>query len=387
MSLTMTEYIEVNLIGIIMLLTMMLYTGRRWDWKQWDESGTFIIMAASNTIILFADIVIYLLRGHGSPEMMTLTHIACVVYFFLGGVFCYEWVRYVFKRLYPLRQATKREHWILQVPVAVNSLVILASPATGWIYSLSDTNVYHRGPLIWLPFIIGMFYWIFSTAIILGEYRHSTQSREPGVYRTLFAFPLFFITGNLLQMRFYGLSITWVCAAVSMVTLFMERQKDQLSRDILTGLFNRRQTGNQLAWELGRLPASQDYLMVAILDVDHFKDINDRFGHLMGDQALIQVARILGDNARRSDFVSRFGGDEFLLVGHVKDEDEARQVLRKIGEAVDTFNGTGQAPYTLSLSMGYALRSARDKTTVDAILDEADKKMYLNKDRTGGCRR
>jgi len=80
--------------------------------------------------------------------------------------------------------------------------------------------------------------------------------------------------------------------------------------------------------------------------------------------------------------VSRFGGDEFLLVGHVKDEDEARQVLRKIGEAVDTFNGTGQAPYTLSLSMGYALRSARDKTTVDAILDEADKKMYLNKDRT-----
>lgn len=167
----------------------------------------------------------------------------------------------------------------------------------------------------------------------------------------------------------------------------MDMQEDLLSRDILTGLFNRRQTGAQLSWELGRLPSASDYLMVAIFDVDHFKGINDRFGHLTGDQALVKVAEILRDSARRGDFVSRFGGDEFLLVGHVKDEDEARQVLQRIGEGVEAFNGTGQASYSLSLSKGCALRDSRDKTTVDAILDEADKKMYLDKDYEGkGCR-
>lgn len=191
MSLVMTEYIEVNLVSVAILMVMLLHIARNRERDRWAEMKNFVIMVVSNVFILIADNAIYLLRGQTLPGMTFLAHAACVVYFLLGGVFCYEWVLYVFKRLDPLRQSSARERWLLQVPVAVNTLLVLASPATGWVYQLSDSNVYSRGPLIWVTFIVGLIYWILSTIIVLGEVRHSTRSREPMVYRTLLPFPLF----------------------------------------------------------------------------------------------------------------------------------------------------------------------------------------------------
>lgn len=149
----------------------------------------------------------------------------------------------------------------------------------------------------------------------------------------------------------------------------------------LTGLYNRRQTNAQLIWEVNHLHSANYKLAVAMFDVDHFKQINDRFGHLEGDKALANAAKILKRNCRKSDFVSRLGGDEFLLIGHVGNEEDAKSIVRRIKDAFDSANRTQNYPYTLSLSAGLTVCDQDSEATMDSLLNDADEKMYQAKRR------
>lgn len=116
--------------------------------------------------------------------------------------------------------------------------------------------------------------------------------------------------------------MVWVCAALSLLVLFINLQNYQLSHDVLTGLFNRRQTNKQIRWEIRHLADAEHLLCAMMLDVDRFKSINDRFGHLAGDQALREIAETVKASCRECDFVARLGGDEFFILSHVKSREE-----------------------------------------------------------------
>ena len=386
MPLVMYEYIEVNLVGTALLLAMLLFTRRSSPVRQGEEQTFFVRMVVLNILILLADNGIYLLRGHSAPELIFCNHLVCLTYFILHPWFCYNWVFYVLARLQLGRQLTAPKRWALRVPALICTLLAAASPATGWIYSLSATNTYQRGPLLSLLFAGALLYWSTSAAVIVWERRHPTRSREAGEYWALLLFPVPSLLGNLLQLHFYGLSIVWVCSALSMLILFLDMQDDQLSRDAMTGLFNRRQTNLQLLWEMEHLRTSGELLFVAMLDVDHFKQINDRWGHLAGDHALTVVADVLRENCRKSDFASRFGGDEFLLVGHVQREEDAAQIAQRVESAVAAAEKRAHLPYHLSVSVGYTVCGRNDGMTMDYLLDRADERMYDVKRAKEACR-
>lgn len=177
-------------------------------------------------------------------------------------------------------------------------------------------------------------------------------------------------------MRFYGFSIVWVCTALSMLILFMDRQSGRLSHDALTGLYNRAMSSALLERELRHTDPLGGKLWVAIADIDSFKQINDRFGHVEGDAALVRTARLLKKYSRSSDFISRYGGDEFLIIGHVEDEFEAGRAVERILEG---FAGEGGGPsdgYSLRVSIGYTVCAPDADTSADQVINEADKKMY-----------
>lgn len=380
MSLVMMEYLEVNMIGVIILLIMLLYERKRHDRENRDQAH-FIRMLIMNALILLADNGIYLMRNHAGAVNLILNHVFCVTFFGLHAWFCREWTYYVLERLYPRRQLSRLESVLLLIPALLATAAVVLTPLTGWIYTLSAQNVYHRGPMILLTFIASIFYWGFSTVITIREWSHPSAHRDAGEYRTMLIYPALILIGNIVQMTFYGLSVVWIVAAVSMLILFIDMQHIQLSRDALTGLYNRRQTNAQLLWEMERLHSNTDYLLVAMLDVDHFKQINDQYGHLCGDKALATVARVLKSSCRRNDFVGRFGGDEFMLTGHVKSADDGRRIFARIQEALEKLNRTGEFPYVLSLSIGYVVCGPNDPADMDAIVNLADKKMYEVKQR------
>ncbi len=140
-------------------------------------------------------------------------------------------------------------------------------------------------------------------------------------------------------------------------------------RDGLTGLSNRAALNDRLLSEWRRATRSDKPLSVLVIDVDHFKAFNDRYGHLAGDEALRDVASTLQGFARRSgDLAARFGGEEFVLLLPNTDEDVAfdvaEQLRRSVAKApVDTGNGRVH----LTVSIGLASRTASTAPPNDAV--------------------
>lgn len=158
--------------------------------------------------------------------------------------------------------------------------------------------------------------------------------------------------------------------------------KEQSLRDALTGLPNRRgfTTLSEQALKLA-MRMERDVLTIFI-DVDHLKQINDTFGHLAGDRALIETARVLRDSCREADIVARLGGDEFVALMIVDSDQTAELVCDRIKGRLDTYNSQGAPGYTLSLSLG-AKRSKPDGITLADLLAQADTALYEQKRARG----
>jgi diguanylate cyclase (GGDEF)-like protein len=150
------------------------------------------------------------------------------------------------------------------------------------------------------------------------------------------------------------------------------------SRDHLTNLANRRHFENRLTESLG-LPASDDQqLCLLLIDVDHFKAINDQHGHAAGDAVLAQVAKILRESTRQEDLVARYGGDEFMVKMHATREisrRRAEQILTKIESNPFVWKGHR---IRVTLSMGLYCYSGAELNH-DELLLKVDKAMYSAK--------
>lgn len=109
-----------------------------------------------------------------------------------------------------------------------------------------------------------------------------------------------------------------------------DQMRHYTSHDELTGLLNRRTFYHQAVAELGRATRNQQPLSVLLMDIDYFKQVNDRFGHSVGDLLLKQIAKTLRDNSRVYDLVARWGGEEFALVLPNTDREEAGNVAERL---------------------------------------------------------
>jgi diguanylate cyclase (GGDEF)-like protein len=148
--------------------------------------------------------------------------------------------------------------------------------------------------------------------------------------------------------------------------------------DSLVGLPNRRGFVRALERLIDRMERYDEQGAVLFVDLDGLKAINDTFGHQAGDEALIQVSRLLLGGVRKSDLVARIGGDEFaILLGH-SNEDSAREAAARLIDtiAASEFTHCGQS-LPLSVAIGAAAVHADD--TPEAALARADEEMYRRK--------
>jgi diguanylate cyclase (GGDEF)-like protein/PAS domain S-box-containing protein len=148
--------------------------------------------------------------------------------------------------------------------------------------------------------------------------------------------------------------------------------------DELTGLPNRRAfiTLSEQALKLA-MRLERDVLMIFI-DVDHLKHINDTYGHLAGDRALIDTARVLRESCREADIIARLGGDEFVALLTADSAQTAELVCERIKSRVATHNQEMDRGYELSLSVG-ATRSKAEGTMLADLLAQADTALYEQK--------
>jgi diguanylate cyclase (GGDEF)-like protein/PAS domain S-box-containing protein len=146
----------------------------------------------------------------------------------------------------------------------------------------------------------------------------------------------------------------------------------QAMRDPLTGIYNRRYFNQVVEQEINRSKRYNHPIAFLMIDINRFKEINDRFGHQMGDSILQQVASLLLNAVREADIVVRYGGDEFLIV-LPETNGEADVVMQRIHRAVDSRNETNELiPFPVTLAIGSAHWEPDQDRPVAQVLAEAD---------------
>ncbi|WP_420129164.1 diguanylate cyclase [Longimicrobium sp.] len=152
----------------------------------------------------------------------------------------------------------------------------------------------------------------------------------------------------------------------------------QTREDALTGVSNRRHLDTLLATEWERAVRFDRSLTVAMLDIDHFKDVNDRFSHAAGDEVLRTVARILRENTRGVDAVARYGGEEFCLVLVETDLEDGARLCDRLRARVESYDWAMVRP-GLAVTISAGLAGSHEAEDPDALLAAADLRLYAAK--------
>ncbi|MGB6298895.1 MAG: diguanylate cyclase [Rivularia sp. (in: cyanobacteria)] len=150
--------------------------------------------------------------------------------------------------------------------------------------------------------------------------------------------------------------------------------------DSITGLPNRVLFIDRLTLTFEQSKRDKNHrFSVLFVDLDNFKEINDKFGHGMGDKLLVNISHSLKSSLRSGDTVARFGGDEFaILIENIKDVDEAKNIAQRIQESLKKSFDINERQIPITASIGIALSSASHQEPLN-LLDEADSAMYQAK--------
>ncbi len=186
------------------------------------------------------------------------------------------------------------------------------------------------------------------------------------------------------------------------VLVRLKRQMDELEdlklhfedlslHDALTGLNNRRSFKKRMDTEIGRARRHQRDMSALMMDIDHFKKINDKYGHGFGDRVLQELSRVLSRNVRQSDLLARYGGEEFIAVLFETEREGAITFAERIRQAVeDHAFENDQFQVTLTISIGVAVLTGKNlvknpELSWENLINQADEALYGAKAAGRNC--
>ncbi len=170
--------------------------------------------------------------------------------------------------------------------------------------------------------------------------------------------------------------------------LLNRRLEELATTDPLTGIFNRRAVFERVRMGLSRALRENQSCGLAILDLDKFKKINDQFGHLMGDDALVIASKCLKQSTREYDIAGRIGGDEFLVYFAVETKAQFEAILQRLLTNIntDTMDISGELTIRVKASIGGVFVNAekeQGEIGINLLIKKADDALYKAKDRGG----
>lgn len=181
------------------------------------------------------------------------------------------------------------------------------------------------------------------------------------------------------MLTLYPLALGWVCYQLAIKLADHKRQLSALSRtDSLTGLLNHGSWKDLLLLKFQICHQQQAPAVIALIDIDHFKAINDTFGHVVGDGVLRHLSQELRRNLREDDQAGRYGGDEFCVIFPATDQAQACQAMERLRERVNAYRNPQLPALRISLSIGLSPFTAELKSP-EQWLQEADSALYAAK--------
>jgi diguanylate cyclase (GGDEF)-like protein len=154
--------------------------------------------------------------------------------------------------------------------------------------------------------------------------------------------------------------------------------EQQATHDKLTGLFNRRYADDFLQRQIENSIRHDRDFTIALADIDHFKQVNDRHSHAVGDAVLQRVAKILSDRCRKTDVIARYGGEEFLLCFPDTNPEFAEQICSQIRNAVEKADWSDVAD-GINITISFGIAEVGENSRRTGVLSDADTRLYQAK--------
>lgn len=259
------------------------------------------------------------------------------------------------------------------IPIIINFFFSILSIFYNLLFSIDSDNRYLPGPFYFVV-MVATYGYLMAAFVLLFKRKHRLLVEEFRVLSFIYLLPTF---GGTLQILLPGSFLMWSFTAGALIVLYVYLQERLIQIDSLTGAFTRRSFVHRL--NQAKESCSNTPIGIIFLDIDEFKQINDNFGHKEGDEALKTFSAIVRSVLRKNDALARFGGDEFVLMVMVDNEDGLRAVVRKIESALESYNRVSNKPYKLGCSIGAHLYEHSLCGDINELLEEVDKLMYAHK--------
>lgn len=373
MNMNVFLHVDLN-IFMMVICVIMYFSSRGMNEKQMIHYQVFRLLILSDLALLALEVMTWLLEGHATPLLIVLYYIVTILLYLLTPIPSALWALFVHFQLFHNRQTLKKEMVVLGIPIAVCTVLTLTTPLTGLWFTIDSANVYQRG--FFYPIFALLSFWPIIYASISIVIHRDRLPRRLAVLLLLFTIPP--VIGSVVQVLYYGTTLLWSSITISIFLVYSNMQTTQIYMDHLTGVYNRRQLDTFLTDRM-KLAKNRQPLSCILLDIDHFKKINDNLGHVAGDAALKDASAILKNCIQKGDFLARFGGDEFIILTDICDEATLKGMCERIRESVRQFNQTQKRLYTLDFSMGSAVYDPGTGWDKSDFIAYVDALMYQNK--------
>ena len=356
----------------LMVLAVVLYNNIKNGGGSKFRQQLFRALIACNMLLLMLHAaLVYLSDKDG---VLTAMMAVQALFLFFGMLYWLFWA--LFCTLRQGRKLKPRGYVMLVLPIFVFSVFLTLSFNECFIFGIADDNSVVYGPYYYMAAIGASFYVLYALFMVW----RSKKSMDRREYYTKLLVPLLPISIFLAEHIFaFDSYMVWPSAAVGLLIMQLYGLSEKMSIDHLTGLYNRKYLDDYVEDLLQTGRAGDKRFAALMLDIDGFKKINDTFGHVEGDKAIKAAAGLLKKSVRKGDFVSRYGGDEFLIVLDECSTSTPAHVIKRLQANVKRYNDEQSLPYRLDFSIGYKVFSAARGLTAKAIFAKIDELMYKDK--------
>ncbi len=363
-------HIDINIFASLIMISLFWITQRRLD-KYDMQHKLFGYMCLTVCLMLLLESLKWVINGQSGELFFILNYITNFAIICISPLLGCLWMIYITNFICVLEKKRRKHDLILMLPLIINIFIIIITSNTDLIFMISANNIFSRGRFY--PILFSLCYGpLIYTLILLLKNKNKIEKTN---FKAFIIFNLLPVFGATIQVIQYGLLSIWSSSAFALLIVFLYAEIKGLQKDHLTGIYNRKQLENFLRIKL-RNSRSFSILMI---DLDDFKIINDSYGHNEGDKALIAVTNIFLKSTRNIDLVSRYAGDEFIIIMENASSSSVNAMINRIQNNLKDYNMKSGNQYNLQMSIGYYTILDPKNETLESIINAADKSMYAEK--------
>ncbi len=367
-------YAQIDLIYLVILLCLVYQTIKS-NFTKTDKTH-FLVLLICTICFVFTDLIWlfnndYISYSIFGDNAFIIGGIFNNLNIILSGMTSLSWLFFSESIQRKSIFAHSKRLYLALIPEIILIILVFCNSGND-IFFVID-NSYHfirniRGYVYQLIVVYGYLAFAAILSLIRAKMADTVEEKERSIAAA--SFLIFPAIACIFQLYFSKMSILFFGLIISLLNIFLSLQRQLVLNDALTGLNNRSRLDQKINQRIKNLDDNSDFWLL-IMDADNFKSINDTYGHVEGDRALILIANALKRACFDGDFICRYGGDEFIILHNSKKGEDCSVLISRI----DSILSENKLEYPLSVSVGF-VKYEESYGDWSSLIKKADDYLY-----------